>query len=303
MRCYVALVVSPVTSIVHLFSKMSVHLYVISLTNWFRVTWTFKIATLISLLTRLMQLFQSYGSGSVFCTVYIYIIFIYIYVWVCSIECTNKRCGFSGVTGHWSDVGEDVACIDLKFAVRPSLTAALIGHWFPPCGDRFSVDEGVWRRPHTYSTHIYSIYKCTHTHTHSRAGRCELHLLWMFRSAVVLLVQWSPWQPASPLSHCYRKLKEKTHNMWIHTHMHIQIFFLLSTCQSYFSRLPLLVFPSSSHSSSTPPFPLFFTSELCLLVSSTHSLSASSSCWKGGSVGHSLPSLSSSLSRSTCQFP
>lgn len=60
----------------------------------------------------------------------------------------------------------------------------------------------------------------------ARARRCELHMLWMFRSWCYWF-GWLPWQPASPLSHCCRK-PEEAHIRYMD--IHIQRFSLLAVC-------------------------------------------------------------------------
>lgn len=68
------------------------------------------------------------------------------------------------------------------------------------------------------------VHMCTHTHIHTQITERDGLSCTMFRSSVVLLVQWSPRQLTSPLSHCCRNLRgEDTHNLCMHTHMHIHI--------------------------------------------------------------------------------
>lgn len=145
---------------------------------------------------------------------------------VCVTEHNNRRCGG---WGHWSGVGGrgDVMCIDPRFAMLRHSPLLLLD--IDPCAVLIA-PVSMRRNTHTHTErrrpHIYI--QCLLIHAlkkyRARARRCEPHTLWMFRSSLVLLVQPSPWQPASPLRHCCGRLEESTHERireCIHTYIFI----------------------------------------------------------------------------------
>lgn len=174
----------------------------------------------------------------------------------------------------------DIVCINMKFAVlRHSL---LTGYWFSRCRDQWL--SMSWK------TDRVKTCKNTHLNYRARAGRCELHMLWMFSDVIDSLVAVATSFTSQPL--VQKAPGEQTYIIYAYKHTYSYIPSPPSVNHISFSRLltRLLLLPPLSldfalHLSfrCTPPMssfhclPLFSSASFFPFLSFSHPSRSSSS--------------------------